>query len=273
MTAAATHPGWFSRSSAKYFAFARASARRALAERAMLLGRVVFLGVILFAFSRVWGVLGSRAAIGNAGPRELIWYIALTEWAVLSMPQVFLAIEAEVRSGDVACRLVRPVDYTLAHVCESLGESALRIAVLGPCAALYAFLLSGGFPADPRGLWFALPLVVLACLLGTLCMAAIGLSAFWVIDTSPFFWIWQKLVFVLGGLLFPLELYPEWLRRVAQLSPFPLLCWAPGSMALGYEPGRAASLLLQGVVYAGVLLALLAFLSSRARRRLTVNGG
>jgi len=262
-----------SRTIAKYLAFARAAARRTLAERTVLAGRSVFLGVILFVFSRIWDVIGARDALPGIGTRELVWYLAVTEWSVLSVPPVFLAIEAEVRSGDVACRLVRPVGYVGAQIAEAVGEAALRLAVLGPCAAGFAFVLAGGLPADPRGLWLALPLGLVATFIAILCMAAIGMSAFWIVDTSPFFWIWQKLTFVLGGLLFPLELYPEWLRRIARLSPFPLMCWAPGRMALGFAPEQALASALEGVVWSALLGALLVVLSRRARLRLTVSGG
>jgi ABC-2 type transport system permease protein len=262
-----------SRVSGKYLAFALAAARRTLAEPTLLVGRCAFLGVILFVFSRIWHVIGASAALPGVGERELIWYLAVTEWAVLATPPLFLSIEAEVRSGDVACRVVRPVSYVGAHISEAVGEAALRLALLGPSAALFAFALSGGFPADPRGLWLALPLVLVAAFVAILCMAAIGLSAFWIVDTSPFFWIWQKLVFVLGGLLFPLELYPDWLQRIAHLTPFPLMCWAPGRMALGLAPREALASAASGAVWVALLCGLLVVLSRRARARLTVNGG
>ncbi len=257
----------------KYLAFARAAARRALAERTVLIGRSVFLGVILFAFSRIWHVIGASSALPGVGERELVWYLAVSEWSVLSVPPLFLAIEAEVRSGDVACRLVRPVEYVGAQISEAVGEAALRLVLLGPSAALFAFALTGGFPADPRGLWLALPLGLLATFIAILCMAAIGLSAFWIVDTSPFFWIWQKLTFVLGGLLFPLELYPDWLQRIAHGTPFPLMCWAPGRMALGFAPRQALASALEGAIWVGLLIGLLVVMSRRARARLTVSGG
>jgi ABC-2 type transport system permease protein len=257
----------------KYLAFARAAARRTAAERTVLIGRSVFLGVILFVFSRIWDAIGASSALPGIGARELVWYLAVTEWSVLSTPPLYLAIEGEVRSGDVACRLVRPVGYVGAQIAEGVGEAALRLAVLGPCAALFAFVLAGGLPADPRGLWLALPLGLLATFIAILCMAAIGMSAFWIVDTSPFFWIWQKLTFVLGGLLFPLELYPGWLQRIAHLSPFPLMCWAPGRMALGFAPRAALASALADAAWSALLWALLFALSRRARLRLTVSGG
>ena len=257
----------------KYLAFARASARRCAAERAVLIGRALFLGVIMFTFSRVWAAIGARQSLPGVGPRELIWYLAVTEWVVLSAPPIYLTIESEVRSGDFACRLVRPVNYVGAQVSEAIGEALLRMAVLGPMAALYALVLSGGLPEDPRGLLLALPLGVLGELIAVLSMAAIGVSAFWVVDTTPCFLVWQKLVFTLGGLLFPLEIYPGWLQRIAHTTPFPLICWTPGSTALGFAPAAALVSGAESLVWIGLLTGLLALLSSRARARLTVSGG
>jgi ABC-2 type transport system permease protein len=261
------------RTLAKYLAIARASAQRALAERAAIAGRVAFLGVILFIFSRVWQAVLASGPIPGAGRAELIWYLAVTEWCVLSVPPVFLAIEAEVRSGDVACRLVRPVSYVGAQLAEALGETALRLLVLGPAGVLFAALLAGGLPADPRGLLLALVLGPLASALAVLSMAAIGLSAFWIVDTSPIYWVWQKLMFVLGGLLLPLELYPDWLRALARLSPFPAMLWGPGRSAFGFAAGAALETFLELVVWSALVGALLAWMSRRARARLVVNGG
>ena len=256
-----------------YLAFAQAAVRRTLAERTVVLGRTIFLGVILFVFSRIWRLIGAADALPGVTERELVWYLAITECCVLSIPPVFLAIEADVRSGDVACRLVRPVAYVGGQIAEAVGETALRLSVMVPAGALFAYLLGGGLPADPRGLWLAVPLGVTACLVAILFMAVIGLGAFWVVDTSPFFWIWQKFTFVLGGLLFPLELYPQWLQRIAHVTPFPLMCWAPGRMALGFAPEVAVASALWGVTWIAILSGAIALISGRARLRLTVNGG
>jgi ABC-2 type transport system permease protein len=258
---------------AKYAALAAAAARRALAERGVVIGRVVFLGVILFVFSRIWTLLAERGALAGTAQTDFVWYLAVTEWCVLSLPPVFLNIEADVRSGDVACRLVRPISYTGAQLAEALGETALRLAVLGPAAALFAFAIGGGLPSDPRGLALALPLGLLASVVAVLSLVAIGLSAFWIVDTSPVYWIWQKLLFLLGGLLLPLDLYPDWLRAAARLSPFPAMIFGPGRTALGFAPAQALETALELVFWAGVIGALLVWLTRRARARLTVSGG
>jgi ABC-2 type transport system permease protein len=258
---------------AKYVAVALAAARRALAERGGVAGRVMLMGVFLFVFSRIWNLLAARGALPGEARTDLVWYLAVTEWCVLSLPPVYLAIEADVRSGDVACRLIRPISYAGAQLADGLGETALRLAVLAPAAALFSFAIAGTGPSDPRGLALALPLGLLSCALAVLSLVAIGLAAFWVVDTSPVYWVWQKLLFVFGGLLLPLDLYPDWLRALARLSPFPAMLFGPGRQALGFAPREALVTALELAVWCAVVAALVAALARRARARLTVSGG
>lgn len=262
-----------SRHATKYVAIAAASARRVLGERAELVGLAAFLLVILFIFSRLWAIVLAAGAVAGAGPRELIWYLAVTEWCVLAVPAVFLTVERDIRSGDIACQLVRPVSYVGARIAEALGECAPRLIVLGAAGVAGAWLLAGGWPSDPRGLVFAVPLGLLSVLLAVLSLTAIGLSAFWLVDTGPVYWIWSKLAFVLGGLFLPLEVYPGWLRGLARFSPFPAMLWGPGSTAFGWAPRRALETGLELVAWMVVVAAALAWLHGRAQRRLTVHGG
>jgi ABC-2 type transport system permease protein len=258
---------------AKYVAVAVAAARRALAERGAVVGRDVLMAVFLFVFSRIWNLLAARGALGGAARTDFVWYLAVTEWCVLSLPPVFLAIEADVRSGDIACRLVRPISYAGAQLADGLGETALRLAVLAPAAVVFSFAIAGTGPSDPRGLALALPLGLLSAALGVLSLVAIGLAAFWIVDTTPVFWIWQKLLFVFGGLLLPLDLYPDWLRALARFSPFPAMLFGPARQALGFAPREALVNGLELVVWCALIGALVAVLARRARARLTLSGG
>jgi ABC-2 type transport system permease protein len=233
----------------------------------------MFLIIILFIFSRLWAAVLARGDVAGAGPRELVWYLAITEWCMLSVAPIFLTIEADIRSGDVACHLVRPVSYTGARLAEALGETAARLLVLGPVAAAGAWLLAGGLPVEPYGLLFALPLGLLSSLLTALFVTAIGLSAFWIIDTSPLFWIWQKLLFILGGLMLPLDIYPGWLQTLARYSPFPAMLWGPGRTAFGWSPRHAAATAGALLAWSALMAATLAWLARRASRRIAVAGG
>ena len=124
------------------------------------------------------------------------------------------------------------------------------MTVMAVVAVATAWTLTGHAP--PHAL--LAPLVVLSAalslLLILLCQLQIGYVAAWFGVSGPVFWIWQKLVFVFGGLQFPLLLYPDLLRRVAESSPFAAMLFAPGSLVLdggaGFvspdrEPARCGS--------------------------------
>jgi ABC-2 type transport system permease protein len=262
-----------SRRLGKYLAAARVAARQAAVSRVEWIGRAGFYAVLLLIFSRLWTAAVGGAAGTPSDARDLLWYLAVTEWVLLSIPTVHLDVERDVRTGDVAYLLPRPMSYLGLRVAEAVGTLCVRLATLAVVGAGLAYLLSGGGPADPRGLAVAALLGPFAGVLAILFQAAIGLAAVWLHDVSPVYWIWQKAAFVLGGLVLPLHLYPEWLQAVARWTPFSPMLYGPGRAAMGFDPAAAARTAAEIAAWsiAGVLL--LRWLSGRAMRVLDVNGG
>jgi viologen exporter family transport system permease protein len=101
----------------------------------------------------------------------------------------------------------------------------------------------------------------------------IGLLAFWLGDVGPVSWVWQKLMFVFGGLLMPIDLYPALVRGVAPFTPFPSVLSRPASLVLHENAGEVAALVLSLAAWGTVTAVALAFLFRRAAGALTVNGG
>jgi len=101
----------------------------------------------------------------------------------------------------------------------------------------------------------------------------VGLSAFWVEDTVPFQWIMSKFQITIGGLILPLELFPDWLATISRALPFAAIMYAPARAFVGASWDVVAPLLLiQGVwllmCWLGVWLTF-----ARATRRLVAHGG
>lgn len=257
----------------KLLFMAALSARQRLAERGVLVGRAVFYGVVLFVFSRLWNAVLEDEPVPGIEQHQLVWYLAITEWIIISLPPLHTDVEDDVRSGDLAYRLARPVSYPLAKLAEGLGDLAVRMAGLAPVGLLFALLLTGTFPTAPGRMLWLLPLGLGAGVLALAIHFMIGLTSFWLHDCRPIQWVWQKATFLLGGLLLPLELYPPWLRAVAELSPVPAMLHGPGSVALGLDPGAIALVLARQLLWIGVALATLAWLFRRGVARLELGGG
>ena len=258
----------------KYMAFATLGLRQARAEPGELLGRAFFFVLILGVFSAVWRAVAESGVSTGGGtqPAELLWYLAATEWVLMSAPSVQFQMEEDIRRGDVAYQIARPASWLGARLAHGLGELVVRAPVMLVVACVAAWILAGP-PKRPMALAVAIAFGLVASAVTTLFHVAIGIAAFWLGDVAPAYWIWQKLLFVLGGLLLPLQFYPALFVRIAQLTPFPALLAGPASLATSEPlmPAGVLALTLAAWALVGWVIARAAF--DRAVRRLHVNGG
>lgn len=223
---------------APYLAYARLGARQEVDARAALIARAAFLVVILFVFSRIWEVVFAGSGVGSRTQADLLWYIVITELVVLSFPMVHMEMEEDFRTGEVLVRLPLPVSYLGARLAEGAGGAVVRLAVFAPVGVMVALLFAGGLPSSPAGVVSALLFVVVATGFALVSDLAIAISAVWLHDSSPVYWIWQKVVFILGGLLLPLDIYPHWLRVFAAWTPFAAMLSGPGRQVFGLGGGE-----------------------------------
>jgi ABC-2 type transport system permease protein len=196
---------------------------------------------------------------------DYVWYVAVTEWVTLAQPHLYLEIERDVRNGDIAYHLTRPVSYLKLKLASTFATALLGMAILFIPGTVASYLLTGGLPRDLR--------VLMSCTLILQFGILIGLCAFWLQDCGPVYWIWQKLLFVLGGLLVPLEVYPAWLRNFALWTPFSAAIHGPASMVFASDLSSAAGVAAKLVFWNGVLALLLAWVYRRALREIDLHGG
>lgn len=253
----------------KYAHVAATSIKERLHERSALLARLGFLLVVMLIYSRLWQSLGAK---GQLRASDFVWYLAVTEWLLLSLPAVHLEVEDDVRTGRVAALLPRPISYFGAVYAKSWGELVVRLVSLGPAAFAMAYVLTGeGPPLSGRALFIVIPYGIAAASLMLACYVTVGLSAFWLHEATPVYLLWQKLAFVCGGLYMPLDIYPSWLRSAAEFTPFPSLIYEPAHL---FVTGGGA--LLPALKLGGWALGLglvMSIVYRRGLRTLEVGGG
>jgi ABC-2 type transport system permease protein len=257
---------------AKYAAFSRIAAAQARRDRSELYGRMAFFAVILGVFSSLWRAVAETGMPVAADPKSLVWYLAATEWILLSAPPIHIAIQEAIRRGDVVYRLGHPASYAVAEFATGLGLMAVRAPFLGLTAFLCAFAFTGWMP-PLTALLIVVPFGFAASALITALYLGIGLLAFWLQEVAPVYWIWQKLMFVLGGLMMPLELYPAFMRRAAVFTPFPSVLAAPASFVLGTNLVTPAALAVHLAIWSGLTAFGVYWIFRRAVSTVTINGG
>ncbi len=245
-----------------------------LTSRGELLGRGFFLLVLLFIFRELYAAV-LPAGGGQAGfdARLTLWYLVVTEAIMVGSPRLQGVVDEEVKSGALGSYLLRPFSYVGYHQWRFLGEAAVSVGSALGCGILLASALVG-FPELPWAAWASLPLTMgLALALHFQVAMALSLAAFWIEDAGPLFWVYHKTLFLLGGLLVPLDLYPDWLRAIASELPFAQTLYAPARLLVGFEVPRLAAVVGRQVAWLVVLGLATRFLFRIGARRVVVQGG
>jgi ABC-2 type transport system permease protein len=261
----------------KYTSVLRITAMGSLVYRGDALIHCVWMGLILFVFVQLWTVTYERGgfrSVAGFSLADMVWYLVITETVVLSAPRVSMKIDEEVKSGELAYVLLRPYSYGAYHLSAYWGEAAIRLPINAALGSAVALAAVGPPPAFSAAAAAATALAIVASLtLNFLVELAIGLLAFWFEDTLPFFWIYQKLVFTIGGLFLPLELLPGPLAAVSALLPFAAVTYAPARIFAAFSPGVFATQLALQLVWIGVLAGMAAAVYSLAVRKVNIHGG
>jgi ABC-2 type transport system permease protein len=245
--------------------------RRVLADPGSLVVAVTFYLIVASVLAALWrAAAGEHGAIAGYSGQALTWYVFAAEAAVCAIDIRLIEVVGEqIASGDVAVEMLRPVPAVLVRLAVETGRSVARLAVLLAFGTAVAWLTVGPPPSAVGGA-VALPSLVLAVAANLCLQHAVGAAAFWLRDNRAIWFLYQKFVFVLGGMLLPLEVLPGGLRITAQVLPFMATAYAPARQAAGHT---APVLLLAQVGWLAVSAALAVAAFAAGQRRLEAVGG
>lgn len=259
----------------KYWSIFEIQLANSLAYPGELLGRSLVILPFMWIFCQLWRVTFAASGTGEINGLTLVstlWYLMIAETIELSRPRLGNVISEAVKDGSIAYILSKPYDFLLYHFSSSMAETLLRALMNAVFGSILVWALIGA-PPSAIGALVVLPVLVGAWTLNFCISALIGLSAFWVEDISAFLWIYQKLAFVLGGLLIPLDFYPPALQAIARALPFAAMTYGPARLFIDPTPQAFLSTLSMQAAWIAVFVALLAAFYRKSIRVLTVNGG
>ena len=203
----------------KYGAIFKMSVLHSLKNYKLLFGLCIFEITCLLIFAHIWKVAAAKVGAVDLDPKLLLWYIAFNEWILISVPDIEIDIEYELKTGQLAYFLPRPISYLGAKLAEGMGALLLNLLVLGIVGFAFSYYWTGTTPLKPFSFAIALLLGVFGGFLSLVFTMLVGFSAFFVEEVEPWRWVWEKFLFILGGLMLPLTVYPEWLRQIADWTP------------------------------------------------------
>jgi len=248
------------------------SARRALHQPGELAVRVAFYALVLVIFSALWSAAtrANGGSIAGYDDRALLWYVAAAEGSVIATkPRMIENIGWDISSGAIVIEMLRPASVVGLRLAAELGEALVRLVSALLVGSVIVWLYVGP-PPSAAALALAVPSTVLALACNLAAQHAFAGAAFWLRDARSTWFLYQKLVFLVGGMLLPLEFLPATLEAIAKVLPFAAMAYAPARLASGHvEPALLAVQLGWLTVLLGCAVAVFA----AGERRLEVVGG
>ena len=258
----------------KYVLIARTSIGNGMMYSINFFAGSFFFALVIFIFMQLWeAIAANNGSLEGYSVNRLVWYYIAAELVILSKSDVFQSLNDEIRGGGIAYKLNKPYNFVLYQLSDGAGQMSVRLIMNLPMGLLLGFVFVGGLEDFN---WLSLPCILLSVVLGMLLNffmdALIGMTAFWTEDNTAFFWIAQKLAFMLG-LFLPLEFLPGTIREIALVLPFSYIAYAPARLLTAFSVEAFWSIVPVQVFYTGLFAALTAFMYMRGVKKLNVNGG
>ncbi len=209
-----------------YGSIAVASFRQQFQKPGYFLSRIVTYLFFTYMFAVFWHfVLQAQSRDLGFSETDIVWYMAVSQLVMFASARIFLRIDDDVRSGNVAYTLIRPINYIGLRLAESTGATLANLLIFLPVGFIFSLLYTGVMPQG--SLVFCVLFCILASMMHMLFQVMIGFTALWFYDIQPLYRVYQKFVMVLGGLYFPIAFYPGWMQTVSWSTPFGLILARP----------------------------------------------
>jgi ABC-2 type transport system permease protein len=224
----------------------------------------------------LFGAVAREGAIGRYGEPQLVAYFLATFIVrQLTSSWVSWQINAEVRDGTLATRLLRPVHPLYAYGAESAASIPMRAAIALPVAVVLLFTAGPSQLAHDPVVWLLWAVSLAGAFLLSLFVAfAIGALAFFLEQSTKVMDVWLAFFFVFSGYLVPVDLFPPAVRGALDWLPFRYQIGLSVELMTGAH-GAAAGAALVARQWGFVALAALAavLLWRRGLGRFAAHGG
>lgn len=233
--------------------------------------------VIVFIFIQLWNYMYSSPSelIAGYSKEQMIWYVMITEilWFGARTNSMARQTAADIKGGNIAYLMNKPYHYTLYILTKYTGEWSIRLPIYALFSTIVGMFMVGKIPGFRLvTLVAAVPVIALGVTIHGTFKLCISLFSFWIEDSTPFQWIYDKL-FLIIGILFPVELFPETVQPILKLTPIYTVCYGPAKLLVDFQADKYLEILLAQILYLGLGFCLMFFLYGKGVKKLYVNGG
>jgi len=232
--------------------------------------------LMLAARYALWAALFATGNAQDATLIETMTFFVVNDILMLWMVTWYGdTIGADIKSGDIALRIIRPFPYQLQLVANAHARSVSQTLTRGAPMLIAAIIFIGLMPpASVAAAVFFIAATVLGGIIYSLVELITSYTAFWLTEYWYLSWFKMALFMLFGGAMLPLWFYPDWLLAICAVLPFQYAIFMPISIYLGRIPvGDGFFVLGMQLFWIVVLFVCERALWHLGQRKLIVQGG
>lgn len=233
--------------------------------------------VIIYVFINLWQYIyqDPNQLINGYSVNQMIWYVLITEilWFGTKNKTLLNQISQDIKTGNIAYNINKPYNYTSYIISRNFGEITIKFILFIIFGIIVGVTFIGKIPGfQLKNIPLILISVVLGVTINSLLRIIISIISFWIEDSRPFQWIYDKLILILGT-IFPIEMFPVWLQPVIKFTPVYVITYGPAKLIIDFSVEMFSKIIVAQVIYLLICSAILMFLYNRGVKKLNVNGG
>ena len=242
----------------------------------LLVGFISYL-ILIFIFVNLWNYMydDPTQVINGYTKNQMIWYVIITEilWMTVGGRKLCKKICDDVKGGNIAYNINKPYSYIGYALSSHLGSSTIKSLMFTILGMITGMVFIGEFPnlTILTGI-MVLITAILATVISTLLIIFIVLISFFIEDANPFYWLYSKVILVLGT-IFPIEYFPQALQPILTYSPIYAVSYGPAKLFVDFSWTNCLNIIVAQIVYIIIAYILCKMLYRKGVKNLNVNGG
>ena len=242
----------------------------------------IFLGfinffVMMFVFLNLWQYIysDSNQIINGYTMEQMTWYVLITEvlWFGTRNKILIREISQDIKSGNIAYNINKPYNYVFYITAKHLGEITIKFILFAIVGTIIGICFVGPIQNfNFINIPFVLMTVLLGILINSIIRIIISIISFWIEDSTPFHWVYDKLILVIGT-LFPIEMFPKVLQPIIKCTPIFVVTYGPAKLLVDFSLENFIQVFVGQIIYLVIVIFLVIILYEKGVKKLNVNGG
>ncbi len=257
----------------KYFATFKIHIQESFQYFTDLLGSGFVTLLYVFIFYSLWRTIYAQHQVAGFTLVAIIWYFGVAQILRAAGGRPVKDVSKVIQDGTIINYMNKPISFLWFQASTQIGRNFATLISSSVLVSFFVYLVLG----PPETVWFFIPLAILTILFGLVINFLLGFalatSAFWIEDANPVHWVYDKIVFLLGGLLFPIDLLPDFFMKIVRFLPTSYFIYYPAKLFSNFDLALFVEVIMGQILYFVVLVLLVNYLLRKGVKKLSVNGG